>query len=243
MRLTHSLMALAILPVLLLSPVVASGTVFFAVGSYSATYAADGMHVQFTFVDHLGIYDWLANTWPCDVGAVDVWRCKISDPLSAQTHVTALLWVNQPGVPYVTADFIDAGVEPNTTYEYFAYGLIGGQPRIEPPALIGCASTGVGLLCRGTLSNQPDCGVGGVFSAIPCDDACRGSLFLNSWTPSAGPYFNTPTTLAIYGEYDGLSYVLCNVIVPAFRITSVVEQSCVTAVEPATWGAVKAKYR
>ena len=246
MRLTHARMALAILtvPLVLSTGVASADTVFFAVGSYSGTYANGAMHVQFTFVDQLGIYDWLANTWPSDVVAVEVRRCKVSDPWGVQTNVTVLPWVSQPGVPYVTADIIDASVEPNTTYQYFAYGITYAQPdRIEPPAFIGCASTGVGLLCRGTLSNPADCGVSGVPRAVACDASCGGSLFLSSMPASAVPYFNTPTTLAIYGEYDGLSYALCNVVEPAFKITSVVEASCVSAVEPATWGAVKAMYK
>jgi hypothetical protein len=242
MRIICALFAFAIL---IVSPpatdVASADTTCFSVGSFSATYAADGMHVHFTLISDLGIYDWLQACWPATPLLVQVMRRDMSQPCDTETSVTFIPWANQQ-TPFVTADFLDADVQPNHAYHYFVYG-IDGQGGTMPASGVGNASTGVALICRGTLSGAPDCGVSFVPWITPCDEACLNFLSLTSWPPEAVPYFNTTTTLEIYGEFDGLGYALCNVVLPAVKITSVVESSCVSAVESSTWGAVKARYR
>ena len=215
----------------------------FSVGSFSASYSGGAMHIQFTLKSGLGIYGWLNYNWPDEPQYVYVWRQKISDPCVGKIYVATSSWINVPGFPFVTADFTDAGVEPGTTYQYYVTGVSAQLGILSPDAFIGCASTGPGLLCRGTLASPGDCGISGIPSAIPCDNSCSGNLIVNDVPNEVWAYFNTPTTLAIYGEVNGLIEGICNVAFPAFKITSVVEQSCVTAVEPTTWGAVKGMYR
>lgn len=244
MRITRASIALSIFTVLLLlaTGIAFGDTGFFSVGSFSSTYSAGALHTQFTLVQGYGIYDWTGYSWPTVPVVVEVVRRAISDPCGTETRVTYLPW-NQQGVPLVTGDIMDTNVEANTSYQYLAYGIDGQGARMAPIAMIGVASTGFGLLCHGVLSNIADCGVSGVWRAVACYNECAGSLLLESAPPDALPYFNTTTTLAIYGEVAGLSPALCNVVEPWFKITSVVEQSCVVAVEPVTWGAVKAMYK
>lgn len=244
MRIKRALIAFSIVIALLLASIgiAFADTGFFSVGSFSSTYSAGALHTQFTLVAGYGIYDWAGYDWPEVPVSVEVVRRGISDPCGTETHVAYFSW-NQQGVPLVTGDIMDASVQANTTYQYLAYGIDGQAARMAPVAMIGFASTGIGLLCHGTLSNVADCGVSGIWRAISCNNECAGSLYLDSAPAEALPYFNTTTTLAIYGEVAGLSPAFCNVVEPAFKITSVVERSCVTAVEPVTWGAVKAMYK
>jgi hypothetical protein len=240
MRFTRAFLLIPALAFLFSSTIPAFGDTAFSVGSFSSTYATGELHVQFTLIDGYGIYAWGGAHWATDPVLVEVVRIKISGPCSDEVNVTFLPW--QPVSPHVTADIADAAVEPNTTYQYIVYGIDGQGARIGI-AFLGSASTGAGLLCHGTLSFLPDCGVSGVSRVIACDGSCASGIFIKSGPPEISPYWNTTTTLAIYGEVDGLSGDLCNVIEPAFKITSVVEQPCVSAVEPVTWGAVKAMYR
>lgn len=244
MRIKHASIALSVITVLLPAPkgIAFADTGFFSVGSFSSSYSAGALHTQFTLVQGYGIYDWAGYNWPEVPVVVEVVRQDISDPYCAESHVAYLPW-SQQGAVFVTADIMDADVQTGATYGYFVYGINGQSARIAPAAMVGFASTGVGLLCHGTLSDIPDCGVSSVRHAIACDNSCAGWLYLDSVVPAAWPYFNTTTTLAIYGEVAGLSPALCNVVEPAFNITSVVERSCVTAVESVTWGAVKAMYK
>ena len=241
MRLTHVLLALAMVTLFLLSSVPVFAGTFFSVGSFSAAYEAGALHVQFTLIPGLGIYDWLANNWSIDPVVVKLVRIKISGPCDAETIVTYLPW--QAESPFVSSDITDASVEAGTTYEYFVYGVDGHTGAWSERAFVGSASTGPGFLCRGMLAYNPDCGVSSVSYVITCDNSCADGILIRSSPPQANPYWNTPTTLAIYGEVEGLSSALCNVVSPMYRITSVVEESCVSATVPATWGSVKAMYR
>jgi hypothetical protein len=240
MRVVYTIIALAALSAVLPSAVTATD-VFVAVRSFSTTYSGGGIHLQFTLGPFPGIYDWEAFYWPADVSQVMVWRHRLVDPCGVATYVTTAPWVNQPDTPFVTVDFVDADVEPNTVYQYLVSG-VGGQ-GLTTDAAVGDATTGPALLGHGTLSSEADCGVSGVPLFVACDNSCYGGLNLNEWPSAAEPYFNTPTTLMVYGEYNGLTTVLCNVRFPVFKITSVVEAPCISAVEATTWGTVKAIYR
>ena len=242
MRLTRALVVLTVLALFFSTGPAHADTGTFSVGSFSATYASGALHVQFTLKPDLGIYGWLGNNWPDTPVVVDLWRKKIAAPCGAQTHIAFLSWVNAPGTPFVTADVMDTGVEPGTTYQYYVTGISAQSGIMAPDAFIGYASTGVGLLCRGTLVTDPSC-QGSSAWVHPCDNSCFGVLSFNDVPDEVWPYFGTPTTLAVYGEVNGLTGWCANVILPEFKISSVVEQGCVVATQPVTWGAVKAMYR
>lgn len=243
MRHAYALVVLTTLALFFSTLPAYADTGFFSVQTFSTAYSGGAMHVQFTLGPGTGIYGWTGYNWPDIPVVVELWRKETAAPCGAQTQVAFLSWVNAPGAAFVTADIMDTGVEPSTTYQYYVTGISAQLGLMAPDAFIGCASTGVGVLCRGTLATPGDCGISGIPSAIPCDNSCFGNLIVNDVPNEVWPYFNTPTTLVIYGEVNGLVGGICNVGFPAFKITSVVEQSCVTAVEPVTWGAVKAMYR
>ena len=243
MRLAHPLVLVVLSAGLLATAPARADTGVFSVGSFSAPYSGGGLHVQFTLVSGLGIYGWTGYDWSATPVVVDVWRRKMADPCTAQIHVAFLPWVNQLNTPFVTADIVDATVDPNATYQYFVYGIDAQGGRIEPAVMLGAASTGIGILSLASLSYVADCGISAILRAISCYNSCDGWLFISSAPPEAAAYYNTTITLAIYGEVDGLSPSFCNIVEPAYKITSIVEESCVTAIRPASWGAVKAMYR
>jgi hypothetical protein len=77
-------------------------------------------------------------------------------------------------VPLVTANIIDTNVEPNAAYQYLVRALDSqGQWILAfPEVVIGYASTGVTLICRGTLAQTFDWPARYV---DPCDFACLGT--------------------------------------------------------------------
>jgi len=128
MRLAHPLVLVVLSAGLLATAPARADTGVFSVGSFSAPYSGGGLHVQFTLVSGLGIYGWTLYDWSTTPVAVDVWRRKMADPCTAQTHVAVLPWVNQPNTPFVTADIVDATVDPNATYQYFVWNRCAGRP-------------------------------------------------------------------------------------------------------------------
>jgi hypothetical protein len=249
-RPVNVLVALAVLAAFLPSRALAADTVCWGIESFSTSYGAGGLHLQFSLGEGPGLFHDPPSSycWSTDVVAVDVYRLKIHGPCVALERVTPtpLSWTNQPGEPHVIADLVDVNVEPNTAYAYVVRPACCAD---FPAVTIGYASTGVALICRGTLTT--DLPWPGKY-INPCDASClvtdpyRRAALVTSRPPEADPYFDTATTLLIYGEFDGLVQDpcnLCNHFLPALKISSVAESDCIVAVEPVTWGAVKAKYR
>ena len=138
------------------------------------------------------------------------------------------------------AEIVDAGVDPNKAYRYWAMPLgLPGNPNVE----IGYVTTGVALIAHGTLYQAPDCGISGVTSVIWCESTCFLPALVWSYPAEAVPYINTDTELLVYGEVAGLFGGFCNTQITTVTIASVEESSCIVAVRPSTWGAVKAVYR
>src|SRR5512134_556595 len=101
----------------------AADAVCWGIESFSSSYAADGLHLQFSLGTGLMLYYDPPSSycWTTDVVAVDVYRLEVHGPCAALERVTdtPLPWVNQPGAPHITVDIVDDNVEPNTAYQYF----------------------------------------------------------------------------------------------------------------------------
>lgn len=205
-------------------------------------YTGGEVHVQVSLINEQGFYN--TNCWTGPVYGVLVYRRTIGNTCGEDVLVTTQLlpWNADAGwfEALVSAEVVDAGVEPNTAYEYFARP-VSAQPNTD--CFLAYVSTGPSLICRGTLDQAPDCGISMISNVNACVFDCFNGVMVGTYPPEAQPYFNTGTILAVYGEFDGWLMGFCNTTVPRLTVTHVEESECIVGVEPATWGAVKARYR
>lgn len=230
--------ALAILP---LSTISARAQVGCFGPSLTGEYTGGEMHLELALINYGGGF-YSTHCWT-GVAGVDVYRRTVGSQCGPEVLIASgLAWTNAPlfGQSYVYAEIVDASVEANTAYEYTARA-VGAAGNDD--AVLGYVSTGPSLICRGTLSQSPDCGISMLSWVTTCITDCFSFAYLGSYPSQAAPYFNTSTTLLVYGEFDGVLTGICNASFPLLNITSVEEAPCTVGVSTSTWGAVKALYR
>lgn len=248
MRSSRSLLVLVIAIGALISATASPGVVQAVCfeASLVSQVEADGMHLQITLTQ----WSWSTYCWPNELAGVDVYRRALGTTCGPLVLVTdePIPWTGLPaeGEPFAFGEIVDSGVEGNTAYEYVARAVDAQRKAVagNPDAVIGYASTGEALIGHGYLVATPDCGISFIQWIDTCEDACFPRPFVGSPVPAdVSPYFNSETSLRIYGEFNGVSPSFCNVHWPRVFISRVEVSSCIVAVQPVTWGNVKSVYQ
>jgi hypothetical protein len=177
---------------------------------------------------------WLAVTRGTDVGYI-------------QRH---------PGTTF-TARVVDTNVEPNTLYCYTM--ALRAAPTPVPCVTMDlcglfycfymiqtCANTGPdpAFIGRGFLKTTFPGGGEVDYNEVNavlwiCDRSPDSWISLHSIPADAGPYVDSGTPVDVFGSYlccwaQGMWLLVAEVVIP---------HTCIIAVEPTTWGSVKAVYR
>lgn len=215
-------------------------------GSLVSSMEFDGLHVQVSLTQ----WAWSSYCWTNELAGVDLYRRGLGISCGPLVLVTdePIPWTGLPaeGVPFVLGEVVDDGVEENMAYEYVLRAVDAQRNAVagNVDAVVGYVSTGEALIGRGILVAGPDCGISSIQWIDGCAGECFPKPFVDSPVPSdVLPYFNSGTTLSIYGEFDGVSPSFCNVHWPRAIISRVEESACIVPAQPMTWGAVKVIYQ
>jgi hypothetical protein len=212
----------------------------------SSSLEADGLHLQVRFELGGGFGDeWWQPTAGADLYRRTVGvRCGAWERLSAEPIVWNWDESVELGEAHLEFEIVDASTAPGSAYEYQVRAVDPERKPVEENqhVTVGFATHGEALLGHGTLYGGPDCGISYTQQTYPCQGECFPFLIAGA-TGDVAQYFNTGTTVLLYGRVTGVLHSFCNSIVPVATFSSARPSQCVVSVRESTWSAAKRLYR